>query len=165
MRPRIDLALIVACMSVTSLAAQGRGREVDLFYGRWYQGNRATSYEVRTDGPLAGMFSHGFALQVLVHDTLGRRRAFYGAGWELHAFRRRATPGPYAIAGVTLGLSTDTTAQALAALWNLGMGVAWRPVSGVALGFEARYRIEDRGPRGFWRTAQRSRTHSCMPNP
>lgn len=157
MRPRIDLALLLGCLPVTSLAAQGR--EVDLFYGRWYQGNQATSYEVRTDGPLGGggAFSHGFALQVLVHDTLGRRRAFYGAGWELHALRRRATLGPYAIAGVTLGLSTDTAAQALAAMWNLGVGVAWRPVGGVALGVEARYRLEDRGPRGFWRSAQRSR--------
>ena len=138
-----------------TLAAQGR--DVDVLYGRWYQGNRAATYELRTDAPLTGAFSHGFAVQVLVNDSRGRRRAFYGAGWELHALRRRAAFGPYILAGVTLGLSTDTSAQALAALWSLGAGVEWRPFAGFALGLEGRYRLEDRGPRGFWRSAQPSR--------
>lgn len=143
MRPRTEVLLLLAWMPA-SLAAQGSERDIDVFYGRWYQGNRATTYELR---------SGHFAVQVLVNDSLGRRRAFYGAGWELHAMRRRATLGPYIIAGVTLGLSTDTSAQALAALWNLGAGVEWRPFAGFALGVEARYRLEDRGPRGFWRPA------------
>jgi cell wall-associated NlpC family hydrolase len=50
-----------------------------------------------------------------------------------------------------LGLSTDTTTQEIAAQWNIGGGVEWRPIARFALGAEARYRIEDRGPRGFWR--------------
>jgi len=149
LRPPTELALLLACFPAV-LAAQGRN--VELVYGRWYQGNRATTYELRTDAPLgrAGSFSHGFAVQALVHDSLGRRRAFYGAGWELHALRRRAIFGPYAIAGVTLGLSTDTSHQALAALWSVGGGVEWRPTSWLAVGAEGRYRLEDRGPRGFW---------------
>ena len=153
MRQRTDLALLLACLPA-GLAAQGR--DLDLLYGRWYQGNRSATYELRTDAPLTGVFSHGFAVHVQVHDSLGRRRAFYGAGWELHALRRRATLGPYVIAGVALGLSTDTSEQALAALWNVGAGVEWRPISSLALGLEARYRLEDRGPRGFWRPAARS---------
>lgn len=154
MRPRTELVVLLACVPA-GVAAQGR--DVEVLYGRWYQGNRATTYEVRSDAPLGGIFSHGLAAQVLVHDSLGRRRAFYGAGWELHALRRRATLGPYLIAGVTLGLSTDTADQALAALWSLGGGVEWRPVSWLALGAEARYRLEDRGPRGFWRPARDAR--------
>lgn len=154
MRPRTNVALMLACLP-TALGAQGRG--VDILYGRWYQGNRAATYEVRTDAPLTGAFSYGLAAQVLVHDSLGRRRAFYGAGWELHALRRRATLGPYLIAGASLGLSTDTSSQALAALWSVGAGVEWRPFPEFALGVEGRYRLEDRGPRGFWRSAQPSR--------
>ncbi|HYT81865.1 MAG TPA: C40 family peptidase [Gemmatimonadales bacterium] len=156
MRPPTELALLVAC-GPALLAAQGR--DVEVVYGRWYQGNRASTYELRTDAPLGrgGTLSHGFAVQVQVHDSLGRRRAFYGAGWELHALRRRATIGPYIIAGATLGLSTDTTDQALAALWSVGGGVEWRPVSWVAVGAEARYRLEDRGPRGFWHPAADAR--------
>ena len=140
MRPRTEVLLLLACLPA-SLAAQ---RDVEVFYGRWYQGNRATTYELR---------SGHFAAQVLVHDSLGRRRAFYGAGWELRALRRPTPLSPYIIAGVTLGLSTDTSDQALAALWNFGAGVEWRPMSSLAFGFEARYRLEDRGPRGFWRPA------------
>lgn len=151
---RTELALALACLPA-ALAAQGRDLEV--LYGRWYQGNRAATYELRTNSELRGVFSHGFAAQVLVHDSLGRRRAFYGAGWELYAYRRRTAFGPYALAGVNLGLSTDTTEQALAAMWSLGGGVEWRPVSWLAMGLEARYRLEDRGPRGFWRATPESR--------
>jgi cell wall-associated NlpC family hydrolase len=152
-RPRIELFLIIA--GVSSLSAQGR--DVDLRYGRWYQGNQSTSYELRTHAPLGGIFSHGFAVQVLIHDTLGRHHAFYGAGWQLHAWRRRAKFGPYALAGVSLGVSTDTASQALAALWTMGMGAEWRPIPWAALGVEAVYRLQDVGPRGFWRAQQSSR--------
>jgi hypothetical protein len=158
LRPRIDLALLV----VGTLAAEvprleAQGRDLDLLYGRWYRGNRSTSYELRTDAPLGGVFSYGLTAQVLIHDSLGRHRAFYGAGWELHALRRRATLGPYALVGAALGLSTDTANQTLATLWSVGAGIEWRPVSWLALDLESRYRLEDIGPRGFWRAAPGSR--------
>lgn len=158
MRPRIELFLLIA--GVASLHAQGRGggaRDVDFVYGRWYQGNQSTSYQLRTSTPLGSVFSHGLAGYVLLHDSLGRNRAFYGAGWEFQAFRHRRTFGPYAMAGVALGLSTDTSSQDLAALWSLGAGLEWRPMSWMALGVEARYRMQDIGPRGFWRASDDSR--------
>ncbi len=155
MRPRTDRALIVVVALATAppLYAQHSGRDIDLLFGRWYQGNQSKSYELRTDAPLSGIFSHGLAAQVLIHDSLGRNRAFYGAGWQLHALRHRSTFGPYAVAGVSLGLSTDTTAQDLAALWTIGGGLEWRRASGVAFGLESVYRLQDVGPRGFWRTS------------
>lgn len=157
MRPRIDLALLLAVTLGAPSCLRGQGRDVELLYGRWYQGNQSTSYELRTDAPLGGIFSYGLAAQVLIHDSLGRHRAFYGIGWELHALRRRATLGPYATMGVALGLSTDTGQQAVAALWSVGAGVEWRPASWMALGIEGRYRLQDVGPRGFWRTDAGSR--------
>lgn len=158
MRPRIDFAVLLAAAAAASgLAAQGGGRDIDILYGRWYQGNQSTSYGLRTDAPWWGVFSHGLAAHVLVHDSLGRRRAFYGAGWELHALRRRATLGPYLVAGAALGLSTDTSEQALAALWSIGAGLEWRPASFLALGIESRYRLQDVGPRGFWRASSQAR--------
>jgi hypothetical protein len=150
---RIELLVLIA--GVSSLHAQGR--DVDARVGRWYQGNQSTSYELRTDAPLAGVFSHGLALQVLIHDSLGRHRAFYGGGWQLHALRHHATIGPYALAGASFGLSTDTTSQELAMLWSAGGGVEWRPVPWAAFGLEAVYRLQDVGPRGFWRAARNSR--------
>lgn len=153
MRPRIELLLLIA--GVSSLHAQGR--DVDFLYGRWYHGNQSSSYQLRTATPLGGVFSHGLAGHVLLHDSLGRNRAFYGVGWELQAFRHRRSFGPYAIAGAALGLSTDTTSQELAALWSLGAGLEWRPISWIGIGLEARYRLQDVGPRGFWRAASNSR--------
>jgi hypothetical protein len=153
LRPRIELLLLA--VGVSHLHAQGR--DLDLRFGRWYQGNRSTTYELRTDAPLGGIFSYGLAAQVLIHDSLGRHRAFYGAGWQLHAFRRRSTVSPYALAGVSLGVSTDTSSQELAALWTLGGGVEWRPIRWAALGLETVYRLQDVGPRGFWRTTANSR--------
>jgi len=150
LRPRIEAVLLLICFP-PGLAAQGR--DVDALYGRWYNGNRASTYELR---------SGQFDIQVLVHDSLGRRRAFYGAGWELSLFRRRTTVGPYLVTGVNLGLSTDTSTQALAALWSVGTGVEWRPIPWFALSLEGRYRLEDRGPRGFWRTAASSRDGVSM---
>jgi len=146
LRQRTKLILLLACVPAGA-AAQGGGRDVDVLLGRWYNGNRARTYELR--------YGH-LAAQVLVHDSLGRRRAFYGAGWELTAFRGRGTISPYFIAGMNLGLSTDTSEEALAALWSLGAGVEWRPIPWFALALEGRYRLEDRGPRGFWRAGPKS---------
>ena len=131
-----------------TLAGQGRGMELHL--GRWYNGNRADVYEFRTSSALGGRFTHGFGASVLVNDSLGRRRAFYGLGYEVQAWRGRATLGPYALAGLALGLSTDPATQEFAAQWSIGGGVEWRPLGWLALGTELRYRLEDRGPRGFW---------------
>ena len=146
-RPRIEFFLLIA--GVSHLTAQGR--DVDVRLGRWY-GNQSTTYELRTDAPIGSIWSSGFTAQVLIHDSLGRHHAFYGAGWQLHALRRRSTLGPYAIAGVALGVSTDTASQELAALWTIGAGVEWRPIPWVAFGIETVYRLQDVGPRGFWRT-------------
>lgn len=151
MRPRTERwRLAPLFLLPATLAAQGGGRGLELHLGRWYNGNRAAVYELRTSSRLGGPFTHGFGVSLLVSDTLGRRRAFYGLGYEVQAWRGRATLGPYALAGLALGLSTDTSTQELAAQWTVGGGLEWRPLSWFAVGSEVRYRLEDRGPRGFW---------------
>ena len=142
----LPLALLPA-----ALPAQGRDWELHL--GRWYSGNRADVYEFRTSSRLAGPLTHGFGVAILVSDTLGRRRAFYGMGYEIQSWRSRSGFAPYALAGLALGLSTDTLTQQFAAQWSVGAGLEWRPFSRFAVGAEARYRLEDRGPRGFWKRA------------
>jgi cell wall-associated NlpC family hydrolase len=144
------LALLPATLSAQS-------RQLEFHTGRWYGDNPGTTYEFRTTTPLGGFFTHGVNAMALVSDTFGRRRAFYGLGYELQALRRRHRLGAYALAGVALGLSTDTSTQQLAAQWSVGGGGEWQPVSWFALGVETRYRLEDRGPRGFWRAASDAR--------
>jgi cell wall-associated NlpC family hydrolase len=143
--------LVSLAVFPAALAAQDGGRGFELHRGRWYNGNRANVYEFRTSSRVDGSpFTHGFGVSLLVSDTLGRRRAFYGLGYEVQAWRGRATLGPYALAGLALGLSTDTATQEVAAQWTVGGGLEWRPLGWFALGSEVRYRLEDRGPRGFW---------------
>src|SRR5207247_345924 len=83
---------------------------------------RAVSYEFRTSQPLFGSVTHGFGVSALINDSLGRRRAFYGMGYELQALRRRGAFGPYALLALELGLSTDTARQELGAQWSAGGG-------------------------------------------
>lgn len=153
MRPLAPVAAALLGVAAFPVAAraQGVGREVEVRFGRWYNANDATLYAVRATSPLAGQVSQSFVADAAINDRLGRRRAFYGAGYELQFFRGHAALSPYGVTGVALGLSTDTTVQALAAAWSAGLGLEWRPFGGVALGTEARYRVEARGPRGFWR--------------
>jgi cell wall-associated NlpC family hydrolase len=147
-QPTEVLRLAFALLPV-ALSAQGR--QVEFHIGRWYGDNPSATYEIRTTTALGGVLTHGLSATALVSDTLGRRRAFYGLGYEIQALRRRRTTGAYALAGAALGLSTDTSSQKFAAQWSIGGGAEWQPVSWFALGVEARYRLEDRGPRGFWR--------------
>jgi len=153
---RTELFVIqLLALAPGALTAQRRGFELHL--GRWYNGNRAETYEFRTSAPLGAAFTHGFGVAVLVNDTLGRHRAFYGLGYEIQGWRGRAGLAPYALAGLALGLSTDTTSQQLAVQWSFGGGVEWRPLAWLAAGSELRYRLEDRGPRGFWRPGNGAR--------
>src|SRR2546428_399372 len=155
--PRRTELLVIQLLALApgALTAQRRGWELHL--GRWYNGNRAETYEFRTSAPLGAAFTHGFGVTVLVNDTLGRHRAFYGLGYEIQAWRGRPGLAPYALAGLALGLSTDITNQQLAVQWSIGGGVEWRPLAWLAAGSELRYRLEDRGPRGFWRPGDDAR--------
>jgi hypothetical protein len=143
--------LPLTAVAVSPLAAQGTGRELGLLYGRWgAERGGATTVETRLDRPLGSWLRHGVILHVLAERADGGR-GFYGLGWELQALRGRARVGPYAVVGAALGVDSDTASQAFAALWSAGAGLEWRPLRFVALDLEARYRLTERGPRGFWR--------------
>ena len=155
--PQPTEVLRVAFLALLPVALNAQGRQVEFHIGRLYGDNPAATYELRTTTSLGGPFTHGLSATALVSDTLGRRRAFYGLGYEIQALRRRRILGAYALAGAALGLSTDTNTQKFAAQWSIGAGAEWQPVSWFALGMEARYRLEDRGPRGFWRAGPDAR--------
>jgi hypothetical protein len=155
--PQPTEVLRLAFIALLPVALSAQGRQVEFHLGRWYGDNPAATYELRTTTSFGSVFTHGLSATALVSDTLGRRRAFYGLGYEIQAMRRRRTLGAYALAGAALGLSTDTSSQKFAAQWSIGGGAEWQPVSWFALGFEARYRLEDRGPRGFWRAGSDAR--------
>src|SRR6185503_10563405 len=119
LRLRTSVVLVVLILACVPAAAFAQGGDVEFLWGRWYSGNRATTYEIR---------SGHWSAQALIHNSLGRRRAFYGFGWGMRVLQRSGGFAPYFTTGVSLGLSTDTVDQALAALWDIGGGVEWRPI-------------------------------------
>ena len=155
---RLTSLLSGTALLLLPVALPAQGRELEVRIGPWYEGSGAHAYELRTSTQLTGPIDQVLAGTVLINDSLGRRRAFYGAGYELQAFPRRAALSPYVLAGAALGLSTDTSTQALGLLWSVGWGLEWRPVSWFAAGGEMRYLLDDRGPRGFWRSSANSRS-------
>lgn len=177
--PRALNAAAIASLAPAVAVAQ---RGIDLRLGRWERAgfDAATTFEARWSRPLFERARHGLSLHVIVDDALGRQRAFYGAGWEITAFRANRGLALYPLLGVALGLSTDTTDQQLAALWSAGGGVEWRPIEILSFALETRYRAEDRGPHGFWNLEDsregwslgagitfhwRGRTRSAAPTP
>jgi cell wall-associated NlpC family hydrolase len=142
--------LVLAAVAATPLAAQQR--EVGLLYGSWAV-SRVESYEARLDRPLGGWLRHGVTLHALIErDAAGRD--FFGVGYELQVGRGRGTLAPYAVLGSALGIASEPARHGLAALWSAGAGLEWRPFRFIGLSIEERYRVSDRGPRGFWRPGE-----------
>lgn len=144
---RVLIALAVVTLGAPALAVAQR--EVGLLFGSGTAGG-GVIYEARLDRPWGRALRHGIALQV-ANERGGAGRAFYGVGYELAVLRGRMVLGPYAVLSAALGGASDTAGQALAALWSAGAGIEWRPVHFFAIDAEERYRVSDRGPRGFWR--------------
>lgn len=146
-----------AFLALLPAALSAQGRQVEFHIGKWEGDNPAATYELRTSRRLSSVFTHGIGATALVSDTLGRRRAFYGLGYEIQALRHRRSLAAYALGGAEIGVSTDTSGDELAVLWSVGGGAEWQPAPWIALGIETRYRIEDRGPHGFWRAGPTAR--------
>ncbi len=158
MRPRLTertSATLAAALALVAgpLGAQPASRRLDVQVGRWARadGGQAASYAMRSSRRLVGPVQHGVGLHLLVDQRAGRRRAFYGAGYELTAWRASRGLAVYPVAGLALGLSTDSAGDEIAALWRVGAGLEWRPFAPLAFGVEGTYVVEDRGPRGWWR--------------
>jgi hypothetical protein len=149
LRPRIEFLLLIAGVSHLRAQVAGGGRDVDLRYGHWYQGNQSTTYELRTDKPLSGIFSHGFVVQ---------------AGRQSRAAPRVLWCG---LAAARVASSRD--GRALSARWRLARRVDRHGVTGPPLWIiggesvasdpgryeaETSYRLQDVGPRGFWRAVR-----------
>jgi len=149
---RAALAVALALSAAPAPVAAQR-RSLDLRYGEWEGNGTSRSYALRYGSVLVGPLRNGFSFDALVGDSLGRRAAYYGAGYDLQLWRRDPrTFGPYLVLGAGLGMSTDTTAEKLAALWTAGGGLEWHPFPVMSVNLEVAYRAVDRGPKGFWHT-------------
>jgi hypothetical protein len=144
--------LLLALAAIVMPPLDAQQQDLGLLYGNWSAGH-VTSYEARLDRSFWPWLRHGVTLHVLTERGSGGRD-FFGAGYELQLFRGITVLGPYAVLGGAVGMVEDTGTQEFGALWSAGVGLEWRPLRIVALDIEERYRLTDRGPRGFWRPGE-----------
>lgn len=141
---RARLLLAVGLLSPSLGMAQGRG--IDVTYGRWWHGAPANLYTASYSRPLLGPFDYGIGVTHLDDSRALDDRTQTGAEVSLGWGKRGG--GPYVVAAG--GLAMRHMDRNVDAGWSAGAGYAWRPLSFLTLGLEARYRVEDRNARGFW---------------
>ena len=127
--------------------AQAQRSDLDFGYGVWWSDSVSVVYSVSFHRTLFGPIDYGIGATHLRGLTgVDQRRV---TGGELSLGLLRDGSGAYLLAAAGLGMrhsSGDFDAQ-----WSAGGGYGIRPFDFLSVGFEARYRVEDRASRGFWR--------------
>lgn len=144
MNLRSALALTVL-LSARPLQAQSGGLEVT--YGNWWRGDRATVASAQLYKPIAGPLSWGFGVVRIIDEEGVFARSSTGAEVTL-ALGRSGSGLHFMGSGALVRLHEESN---LDAIWSVGAGYEVSPLSFVTLGVDARYRLEDRNLSGFWR--------------
>ncbi len=130
---------------VPGVFAQSRG--LDVSYGRWLPGSGAVTYSAAYYRPVLGPLDYGIGITHLQDFTPGDDRSLTGG--EVSLGLGRDGRGPYVVTGAGLGFRhVDRNPDAF---WSVGGGYGVQLLRVVSLGLEARYRVEDRRTRGFWK--------------
>lgn len=148
----VALASALVAAGPATLAAQGPTFEAA--YGPWFAINDSVSQVFHAGVTYhLGLFGMGFDVVHLADDASAADRTLTGG--EVSVRLGREGTGPYAIAGVGVGLRhANGNADAF---WTAGGGFAVRLVSSLAIGAEVRYRLEDTRIAGFWHRADTDR--------
>ncbi|NIN50161.1 MAG: hypothetical protein GTN62_08620 [Gemmatimonadales bacterium] len=131
--------------------AQGSG--FDIAYGRWWHEEPAETYTASYYHRLFGAFHYGLGLFHLddSRSTLDRTQT----GGEISLALGRSGGGLYLVAAAGLGMRRGDGNWD--AHWSAGAGYGLSLLSFLSVGVEARYRVEDRDVRGFWRLSPSDR--------
>jgi cell wall-associated NlpC family hydrolase len=141
------LCWAAALLALLPDGAVGQARGLELAYGRWWHDSAATIYSLAYYRSLIGPVDYGLGFTHIDETSSANAGRLSGADVSLSLWRDGS--GPYAVAGAGLGMRhTDGN---LDAHWSAGGGYALRALGILSVGLEARYRVEDRNARGFWR--------------
>jgi hypothetical protein len=141
--------MIAAVFAPWASAATAQGSGINVSYGRWWRdgdaaaGTLTIAYYRHFFGPV----DYGLGVTHLDDGQSPQDRT--QTGGELSLAVGRDGSGPYAVSSA--GLAMRHSDGNLDAQWSAGAGYAVRPVPFLSVGLEARYRVEDRDVRGFWR--------------
>ncbi|MFQ5703925.1 MAG: C40 family peptidase [Gemmatimonadales bacterium] len=139
------LYAVILFVAAPPLCAQDHG--VELSVGGWWHDSASVIYAATYYQALVGPLSYGIGVN---HQTqVSGAGELRQTGGEFSLALGRGSSGPYVLAGVGLGIRH--TDRNLSGQWSAGGGYAFRPLSFLSLGVEARYLVEDSDLRGFWR--------------
>lgn len=141
------VVLLCAASPVGANIAAAQGNGFDFTYGRWLRDSATVTYAVGWYGRLLGPLDYGLGIHHTDDGRSAQDRTLTGG--ELSLGVARDGHGLYAVGAVGLGVRHED--GNLDAQWSAGGGYALRLLPFLSLGLEARYRVEDQDPRGFWR--------------
>ncbi|MBI4342069.1 MAG: C40 family peptidase [Candidatus Omnitrophica bacterium] len=143
----MKLYVVAALAALIPCQARAQRSGFDAGYGRWWNDASATLYSVGYHRTLIGPFDWGLGLAHVDDSRSLADRTQTGADFSLGLGRHDGRA--YAVG--TAGLAMRHGDGNLDASWSAGVGWAVPIFSFLALGLEARYRVEDQDARGFWR--------------
>jgi len=127
--------------------AHAQKNAFDVGYGVWLHDSVSVVYTVSIHRSLLGPIDYGIGATHLRGPAGADRKQVSGGEVSLGLWRDGA--GPYLVGAAGLGMvhsSGDFDAQ-----WSAGGGYGVRLLNFLSVALEARYRVEDRASRGFWR--------------
>ena len=133
--------------AVVMSSAQAQKTDIDVGYGVWWHDSVSVVYSLSMHRGLFGPMDYGIGATHARGPSGTDRKLVSGGELSLGLWRDGA--GPYAVAAAGLGMvhsSGDFDAQ-----WSAGGGYGISLFSFLSVAIEARYRVEDRASRGFWR--------------
>lgn len=146
--PRRLVAVLLSAFGLAAPSpASGQGTGLDFSFGLWWHDATAHLYTATYRGPIFGPVQYGLGAFHLDDSRSPLDRTTTGGELSLGIGARRR--GLYAVGSASLGIRhSDGNADAA---WSVGGGYTLRLFSFLALGIDARYRVEDTGVSGFWR--------------
>lgn len=140
---------VAATLTAVGLSpARPQGTRLDVGYGMWWASDSiSVVYSASILRPLLGPFDYGIGATHLRGPSGTDPVRLTGGELSVGMFRDGS--GLYAVAAAGLGMEHsrgDFDAQ-----WSAGVGYELRLFGGLSAGLDARYRVEDRASRGFWR--------------
>jgi len=143
-------SIVAALLGALSLAAptraSGQGVGFDFAFGLWWHDATAHLYTATYRGPIFGPVQYGLGAYHLDDSRSPLDRTNTGGELSLGIGARQR--GLYAVGSASLGVRhSDGNTDAA---WSVGGGYTLRLFKFLALGIDARYRVEDLGVSGFW---------------
>ena len=142
-----SLALLSALVLLGASSVEGQGRGLELSYARWWHdGGQSVLYSASLHRRVFGLVQWGLGMFHRNDSRTSEDRTQTGGDLTLSSGRGK---GLYVVGSLSLGIQHSD--GNLDGAWSVGAGYMLNLLPFLRVSAEARYRVEDRDVRGFWR--------------